>query len=194
MPSRAQEQGMFLNHVELLHRPGERALAVEFFRALGCSTQDLTTGFGASRRITGVFAGAGSRDALNNVLYLSEFRQPNDQLDNLLHELAKENDELKSAIERHARLRSRPGDVTHFGLRYESLDALTATLAHLQTDLPTALVGRVTVYPASTVRLGDLGVDATQAFVHTDIVGTGLFPFGQLIELQAQTPLGAPSA
>jgi hypothetical protein len=37
--------------------------------------------------------------------------------DNLLHELAKENDDLKTAIERHDRLRSRPGDVTDFGLR-----------------------------------------------------------------------------
>ena len=35
-----------------------------------------------------------------------------------------------------------------------------------------------------------LRAEVNQAFVHTDVIGTGLFPFGQLIELQAQRPLG----
>lgn len=179
----------FLNHVELLHRPGERDLAIGFFEALGCVTEDLTAGFGATRRITGIFAGTTARDALNNVLYLSEFRQPELQLDDLLHRLMKDDDELRSAIERHDQVRSRPGDVTHFGLRYPSSDELAAVFHRLQNELPPELAERVTVYPATTVPLPSLGVDATQGFVHTDVVGTGLFPFGQLVELQVQNTL-----
>ena len=81
----------FLNHVELLHRPGEYDLAVRFFETLGFEHEDFTEVFGATRRITGIFAGGGDRDPLNNVLYLSEFRQPDLQLDNLLRTIAKGN-------------------------------------------------------------------------------------------------------
>jgi hypothetical protein len=40
------------------------------------------------------------------------------------------------------------------------------------------------------VALPALGAEVNQVFVHTDVIGTGLFPFGQLIELQAQRPMG----
>jgi hypothetical protein len=180
----------FVNHVELLHRPGEYALAIEFFETLGCTLVDLTESFGANRRITGVFAGAGEHDALNNVLYLSEFRQPERQLDAVLGRLTQENDELRAAIESHDHVRSRPGDVTHFGLRYPSFEELAAVVDRLQHHLPATLVGRVTVFPSSPAALPALAAEVNQAFVHTNVIGTGLFPFGQLIELQAQRPLG----
>ena len=81
--------------------------------------------------------------------------------------------------------------MTHFGLRYSSLEELEGVVERLRNDLPPELAGRVTVFPFSSVPLPELGVLATQGFVHTDVIGTGLFPFGQLIELQSQTPLAA---
>lgn len=180
----------FLNHLELLHRPGEGELAITFFETLGCTAVDLTETFGASRRLIGIFAGRNERDALNNVLYLSEFREPRRQLDDVLARLMKDDDELRAAIEQHDEVRSRPGDVTHFGLRYPSFEELAAAVDRLQHGLPAELAGRVTVIPSSPVPLPTLAVEVNQSFVHTDVIGTGLFPFGQLIELQAQRPLG----
>lgn len=179
----------FLNHVELLHRPGEGELATLFFEALGCSVVDLTDKFGASRRILGVFAGTDERDALNNVLYLSEFREPERQLDDVLARLMRDDAELRSAIETHDAVRSKPGDVTHFGLRFPTFEALAAVVDRLGNALPDQLAGRVTVYPSAPVALPALAAEVDQAFVHTDVIGTGLFPFGQLIELQAQRAL-----
>jgi hypothetical protein len=45
------------------------------------------------------------------------------------------------------------------------------------------------VHPPYPAKLPALGADVLQGFVHTDVIGTGLYPFGQLIELQAQQPL-----
>lgn len=181
----------FLNHVELLHRPGELELALDFFDTLGFAHKELTDVFGATRRITGIFASSGEQDAMNNVLYLSEFRQPERQIDDLLRRMMKDEPELRAAITEHEELRSKPGDVTHFGLRYESPQELEAVIDRLRNDLPQQLAGRVSVFEPTAVPLPKLGVLATQGFVHTDAIGTGLFPFGQLIELQAQSPLAA---
>jgi hypothetical protein len=181
----------FLNHVELLHRPGEYDLAVLFFETLGFEHQDLTEVLGASRRLTGIFAGSGERDPLNNVLYLTEFRQPDLQLDDLLRTVAKGNAELQAAIDEHDKLRRGPGDVQHFGLFYPSPEALAAAVHRLEHELPDQLKGRVSVIPQTAVPLPRVGAVAHQGFVYTDLIGTGLFPFGQVIELQAQSDLAA---
>jgi hypothetical protein len=189
MPSVTELDSHFLNHVELLHRPGEGELATLFFETLGCTVVDLTDVFGATRRLMGVFHGTEERDALNNVLYLSEFREPHRQLDDALSRLMQDDHELRTAIEQHDQVRSKPGDVTHFGLRYASFEALGVVVDRLRNSLPEELAERVTVYPSAPVALPELTAEVDQAFVHTDVIGTGLFPFGQLIELQAQRPL-----
>lgn len=189
MPTLTKFDAFFVNHVELLHRPGEGELAVKFFETLGCTVVDLTEVFGASRRLLGVFAGKDDQDELNNVLYVSEFREPQRQLDDVLARLMRDDEELRAAIEQHDVVRSRPGDVTHFGLRFPSFEVLAEVIDRLQHELPAEPAGRVTVIPSSPVALPKVGAEVNQAFVHTDVIGTGLFPFGQLIELQAQRPL-----
>ncbi|MFF3372229.1 hypothetical protein ACFYXF_04640 [Streptomyces sp. NPDC002680] len=191
MPPVTTFDAHFLNHVELLHRPGEGELATLFFETLGCTVVDLTDVFGASRRLLGVFAGPSDRDALNNVLYISEFREPQRQLDDVLARLMRDSEELRTAIARHDEVRSKPGDVTHFGLRYPTFEALADVVDRLRKSLPAELAGRVTVHPSAPVALPALAAEVDQAFVHTDVIGAGLFPFGQLIELQAQRPLEA---
>jgi hypothetical protein len=57
------------------------------------------------------------------------------------------------------------------------------TLLH---RLPEKMTGRVTVQVPFTHTLKQLGTEVIQAFVHTDPVGAGPYPLGQLMELQAQ--------
>jgi hypothetical protein len=78
-------------------------------------------------------------------------------------------------------------------VRFPSLvpdfDAFRKVIDCLEHQLPAQLQGRVTVLPHYPAKLPALAADVLQGFVHTDVIGTGLYPFGQLIELQAQQPL-----
>jgi hypothetical protein len=177
-----------LNHVELFHRPGERELAVRFFESLQCTVDDVTKDFGASSTYLCVYPGARHPDPLNNVVYLSEMREPQ-PLEALLAQRAQDDPELRAALDNYALLRTKNGRVMHFGLRYPDFEALRKVIDHLEHQLPPELEGRVTVQAPYPAKLPALGADVLQGFVHTDVIGTGLYPFGQLIELQAQQPL-----
>ena len=179
--------GRLLNHVEILYRRGERELAKAFFALLGCTIVDTQTDSGTGSSILYVYPEASCQDRLNNVFYLSEIREPQWHLEQLLEARLTEDAELRDAVARYDdKARNHPHGISHFGLRYPSFESLEAVIANLQHHLPTEMVGRVAVDP---VRPGDarsMTDELIQAFVRTDIVCAGLFPFGQLIELQAQ--------
>ncbi len=179
--------GRLLNHVEILYQRGERELAKSFFTVLGCTILDTATDSGTGSTILYVYPEATCQDRLNNVVYLSEIREPQWQLERVLEARLIDDRELREAIERYDhKARHDPHGVTHFGLRYPSFEDLEVVIDRLQHDLPPELADRVSVEP---VRPGDrrsLTDELIQAFVRTDVVCAGLFPFGQLIELQAQ--------
>lgn len=179
----------FLNHVELLHRPGEGQLVVQLFETLGCTVVDITKELGSSSTYLGVFPGTARRDTLNNVLYVSEISESQLALEDVLGRRAKDDDELRAALEHNDLVRMKPGHTMHFGLRYPDFDVLKTVIDRLEHGLPVELAGRVTVYPPFSVGLGALGTEVRQVFVYTDVVGPGFFPFGQLMELQAQRAL-----
>ncbi|MDT3445766.1 MULTISPECIES: hypothetical protein [unclassified Pseudofrankia] len=189
MEATAPSISYFLNHAELLHRPGERELAVLLFETLGCAVLDITKDFGASSTYLGVFGPTGERDSLNNVLYLSEMRGQRSRLGELLESRARDDDELRAELKQNDADRQRPGATAHFGLRYASYEELDAVVDRLQNQLPAELAGRVTLYPPFEVGLRALDTEVRQVFVFTDVIGPGFFPFGQLIELQAHRPL-----
>ncbi len=60
------EKGRFLNHAELVYRPGERKLVSRVFEALGCVAVET----GGPYLVIQINPGQG--DFLNNVLYASE--------------------------------------------------------------------------------------------------------------------------
>lgn len=179
----------FLNHVELSYRPGEGELAIQLFETLGCTVVDITKELGSSGRYLGVFSESAGRDSLNNVLYVSEMREPQLLLEDLIGRRMQDDVELRAAVEQNDLVRKKPGYVSHFGLRFLGFEELEAVISRLTDGLPAELTGRVTVYPPFQVQLPALGTEVLQTFIHTDIVGPGFFPFGQLIELQAQRPL-----
>ncbi len=190
METITEHDGPFLNHIELYHRPGDGELAVHFFKTLGCTVIDITGEFGSSSTYMGVFPGEAQRDSLNNVLYLTQASERHSKLEDVLRRRAPEDEELRDALEQHHMARTRMG-VSHFGLRYRGFEELKAAIGRLEHALSGDLAGRVTMYPPFPVKLPALGTEVLQTFVHTDLIGPGFFPFGQLIELQAQRPLQA---
>lgn len=182
MSSLTEYKGRLLNHVEVLHRRGERELAVALFELLGCTVVSRE-----GSAYTLVFPEHSEQDMVNNVLYLSEIRDAQHELEQALEERLGTDEGLRQAVERYDRkARTKPHGVPHFGLRYPSFADLEAVVDRLENDLPPALEGRVTV---ETIRPDDpraMSPDLVQAFVRTDVVCAGIFTFGQLIELQGQ--------
>ena len=187
MASLTEYQGRLLNHVELLYQRGERDLAVLFFEALGCTVVDTSRDAGTGSTILCVYPEETEQDRLNNVMYLSEVRAPQWELERVLGERLRDDPELRAAVERYeAKARTAPHGITHFGLRYPSFGALEAVIDRLQHHLPRPLEGRVAVDAVRPDDPRSMTDELIQAFVRTDVVCAGLFPFGQLIELQAQ--------
>ncbi|MCB0995733.1 MAG: hypothetical protein KDB21_11615 [Acidimicrobiales bacterium] len=182
--------GRLVNHVEILYQPGERELAKRFFEFLGCSIVDTETDSGTGSSILYVYPEPTCQDRLNNVIYLSEIRPPQREFERLLNERLADDDELRAALDAYDhKARNEPHGITHFGLRYPSFDDIEVVIGRVENDLPDEMRGRVEITP---IRPGDprsMTDELIQAFVRTDIVCAGLFPLGQLIELQAQRVL-----
>lgn len=179
--------GRLVNHIEILYQRGERELAKQFFAFLGCTIVDTDTDSGTGSSILYVYPEATCQDRLNNVMYLSEIRQAQWELEQILARRLEDDVELRDAIARYdLKARNEPHGITHFGLRYPSFEDLEVVIARIQNELPREMQDRVEITP---IRPGDprsFTDELIQAFVRTDIVCAGLFPLGQLIELQAQ--------
>ncbi len=179
--------GRLVNHIEILYQRGERELAKKFFELLGCVIVDTATDSGTGSSILFVYPEPTCQDRMNNVVYLSEVRQSQFELEAVLNDRIAADAELRQAIANYEhKARNEPHGITHFGLRYPSFEDLEAVIGCIENQLPPEMEGRVHI---TAVRPGDprsFTAELIQAFVRTDIVCAGLFPFGQLIELQAQ--------
>jgi hypothetical protein len=170
-----------LTHVELLYRPGERALAQKVLRLLGCDPVDRGGEF-----FTSFIDPEGVRDYANNVLYASEVGAAQWELEK--HMLAFAGVGRATYL---AKLREEPQRSTHFGFRVPSeaaLDDLVARVRAAGADDP-ELAGRVAV--DGVYRPGEPGSIApnmVQAFIWTDVIAAGLLTLGQHIEVQWHLP------
>ncbi|HMD44982.1 MAG TPA: hypothetical protein VKG43_02400 [Acidimicrobiales bacterium] len=176
-----------LNHIELVYRPGERDLARRVFEVLGCRVLDFGGPFLTAQ------LSPERRDLVNNVMYASEVLPEQWELEKRLVEVASDPEQgrLSDAIDAYAaRLDQDPQRSFHFGLRTDDQPAYEATLERIRelADFDRGddeLAGRVSL--VGVYRPGDPGslVDTMiQAFVHTDVVASGLLAFGQHVELQ----------
>ena len=190
MASLTEYRGRLLNHVEILYQRGERDLALLFFETLGCTVVDTERDSGVGSTIVCIYPEATEQDRLNNVIYLSEVREPQWELERVLAERLRDDAELRAAIDRYdSKARRAPHGITHFGLRYPSFEELDVVIDRLEHHLPPPLEGRVSVDAVRPEDPRSMTDELIQAFVRTDVVCAGLFPFGQLIELQAQRGL-----
>jgi hypothetical protein len=183
----AEYPGGLLNHLETLYKPGDRALAIELVEALGCVTADTGQPNDTGSTYIYVHPNPSDRNRINNVLYLSEMRAEQVQLEQALANSVARDAALRSAVEVYReKARNKPYGIPHFGLRYPSFESIEPVLERLENGTSAALRERISL---RVIRPDDpiaLTPDLIQAFVYTDVLASGVFLLGQVIELQAQ--------
>ena len=180
-----------LNHTEMVYAPGDRSLARDLFRALGCRVLDPQEETGpddlgaAAGPYLIIFVEPDSADLIDNVLYASEVPAAQWRLETALRECVDSNDALREAFDGYNKsFLSYPQGMTHYGLAMNEAQ-LDGALAEIAANR--AFDGRLQV--TGVFRPGDPGsVDprVIQAFLRTDIISTGLLTVGQQIELQVR--------
>jgi hypothetical protein len=171
-----------LNHVELVYRPGERALAKRVFELLGARVIDPDGPF-----LIVQFDPA-TRDIVNNVLYASEVVPEQWRLEQELAAAIEGSGALaESAHDYLGRLVREPQHSVHFGIHFADEATYEGTIKAVQEagEHDPELQGRVAV--SGVFRPGDPGAltdTMIQAFVRTDVVASGLLALGQHVELQ----------
>ena len=176
-----------LNHIEMMYRPGERALAGRVFELLGMRVLD-RGGTWMSALVDPDVA-----DGANNACYASEVTPEQWALEqSLAAAIAGDAEgEVGEAARAYLdRLHGDPQHSFHFGIRFHSRDDFDATLERVRAAADDSeLAGRVTLsgvfHPDEP---GAYAPNMIQAFVRTDVVAAGLLAFGQHVELQWHLP------
>lgn len=182
---RAKGQGRRLNHVEFAHRPGEGALAVALFEALGCSCEVIETPPYGKYIVVSL---DGSPHGEND-MFASEAEPEQLALEDALARSIAEGAEMARAAAGFRSLqRDKAFRATHFGLRIPSVAALDAVIARLRALAKGDLAGRLELgltmeRSAEESRATDAPMK--QIWVWTDVISTGLLAVGQQMELQA---------
>lgn len=175
-----------ITHAELVHRPGERALATRVFELLGCEVVDRGGHWFTAR----VDPGSGSY--VENVLYASEVTPEQWAFECALSAQLDGGGDLAAAAATWTdSLRERPQYSYHFGFRLATRAALEQTVRDIgdagRND--PELAGRVSVTGVYRPEDPDAATDTMmQVFVHTDVLACGLIALGQHIELQWHVP------
>ena len=174
-----------LNHVEMVYRPGERALAARVFELLGLRVID------KGGEWLFALVDPEQADLANNACYASEVTPEQWALEQ----------ELASSLSAPAgvgpagrayleRLRAEPPRSFHFGIRFRAREDFDAAIERIRAAAQDPeLAGRIGIsgiyHPDDPVHYSPTLV---QAFIRTDVVAAGLLAFGQHVELQWQLP------
>jgi hypothetical protein len=180
------DTGHRLNHVEMVYRPGERALAGRVYELLGMRVLD-RGGTWMTALVDPDVA-----DFSNNACYASEVTTEQWELEQALAGAIAGGDAGvgHSARAYLDRLHTEPQRSFHFGIRFHSRDDFDATLDRVRAaEHDSELAGRVALsrvfHPDEP---GAAAPNMIQAFVRTDVVAAGLLAFGQHVELQWHLP------
>ena len=183
----SEYRGNLLNHVETLYRPGERDIAIQLAEALGCTITD--TGFkgDGDETFLAVHPNPNDLNPQNNAFYMSPMRPEQQALEDHLRQLSVQDRDFKAKLEQFREVaRSKPFGVPHFALRYPSGQAVQEATDRVKAKLAAKLGDRLHIH---VFRPGDsdAAVDTiVQGFLHQDVIVSGSFLYGQLIELQSQ--------
>lgn len=183
----AEYTGNLLNHLETLYRPGEREIAIRMATALGCAISD--TGFkgDGDESFLAVHPNPADPDPRNNAFFMSPMRPEQQALEARLVQLAQEDAGLAATLETYRyTARTKPFGVPHFALRYATGDAVAEAAERLKAALGAELGDRLHVRVFEPGESGATGARLVQGFVYQDVIVSGSFLYGQLIELQSQ--------
>ena len=179
-------RGTLLNHVETLYRPGERELAIELVEALGCVVTD--TGFKGDGADTflAVHPNPDDQDPQNNAFYMSQIRPEQLAVEERLRQFAQQDQAFAAQLEGYRNAaRSKPFGVPHFALRYQAGELVQQAETRINAGLKQKLGDRIHLrvfYPEDS----DAAVgNSIQGFLYQDVIVSGSFLMGQIIELQA---------
>ena len=115
-----------LNHVEMVYRPGERAVARALFETLGCSVRDSGGPFLSAMVVP-------SGNFLDNVMYCSEVTAEQWAFEQALQGAIEHDPDLGEANGRYAALLGRaPQHAFHFGITYDSLAEWEEALTRIE--------------------------------------------------------------
>lgn len=183
----AEYTGNLLNHVETLYRPGEREIAVQLVQALGCAVSD--TGFKGDGEETflAVHPNPDDRNMQNNAFYMSPMRPEQQAVETRLKCLSEEDADFRVKLEVYRQTaRTKPFGVPHFALRYPSGQAVQQVADTLEKSLASKLGDRLHIRVFRPEDADAAGGSLVQGFVYQDVIVSGSFLYGQLIELQSQ--------
>jgi len=171
-----------ITHAETVYRPGERALAAKVLELLGCRVVDRGGHFFTALVDPEVTSWT------TNTIYASEVTPRQWAFEQALQEAAGTNATLGAARDAWlADVTARPQYSFHFGLRVandEAFESLLDRVRHAQAHDP-ELAGRIHVSGVFRPGDPDAATDTMlQAFIHTDVIASGLVSLGQHIEIQ----------
>jgi hypothetical protein len=182
----SEYEGSFLNHMEGVFRPEDRALAIELVKALGLAAAEIKFTEN-SKPLIAVHPNANDRDPTNNVFFLYEMPQVQRTVIDLMEKKFAADPELRDAMKAYRETtRHMPAIMPHFGLRYGSSEALQAVVDRLESELSPELEKRVAVFEGPPYEPIDGLPDIRQVFVRTDVFAVGATGFEQAIELQVE--------
>jgi hypothetical protein len=174
-----------LNHVELVHRPGEDGLVVDLFEALGCPCHISDTEPYGKYVVVEL---DGSPHGENDI-FISQ-AEP-EQLafeDALRDQIQAGGSRLAEAGAGFLRMQhERPFRATHFGLRIPDvagLDAVVARLTALRDDKLGARLHLGEIITRTLEESRETSAPVKQLWIWTDVMSTGVLAVGQQIELQ----------
>ncbi len=187
MKSIMEYQGKLLNHVETLYRPGERELAIELALALGCAITD--TGFKGDGVDTflAVHPNPEDQNSQNNVFYMSQIRPEQLAVEARLKRLSEEESDFARLLENYrVAARTKPFGVPHFALRYLSGRDVEDAAERINTSLKPKLKDRLHLRIFRPEDADAAGENVIQGFLYQDVIVSGSFLMGQLIEMQTR--------
>ena len=186
-----QPTSRLLNHSEMFYAPGDRALARDLFRAIGCRVLDpqeeeAPSDLGpAGNPYLIIFVDPASTDLIDNVLYASEVEPAQWQLEQALRKQIAADAALRSSYETYqACFAKYPQGMTHFGV---SMNEAQLEAAFDRISNTPDFKGRLDLRgPFRPGEPGSVDPRVIQGFIRTDIVSSGFLLAGQQIELQVR--------
>ena len=172
-------QHPFINHVEMIHKPGERDAARAFFELMGFEVKD----FGPWLVVD---ANPADSNGIDNVMYISEPIPAQQKFEDALAKAIANDPDTVAALEHYNEVRgNHPHYNFHFGVALKTAEEWAERVARAQKEAETnpLLKGRVQVSPFKPGDFGSVGPQH-QAFFLTDIVATGTLQTGLIFELQ----------